>query len=135
MAEQASRLGMVQSVRKRFTIAQVNAGAEIVAAVGGLKLRLVSAIAISVGGAAGSVTTVDLLATASASSRKLVAFAQAQLSENTVLRDGNTGAAVLAAGASYTQNDANTALTIGQTGSDVDTATHIDVVVQYAMEE
>ena len=132
---QASRTGMALTVRRRFTIAQVNAGATIVAAVPGMKHRLIAAKAISVGGAAAAVTTVDIIATLSASTRKLVAFAQASLTQSTVLVDGGSGGTVLADGASYTQNDANTAITIGKTGSDVTTATHIDVILTYATEE
>lgn len=125
--------GGVLNVRKRFTIAQVNAGAELIAAVAGKSIRMVSCRAIAVGGAAGAVTTVDILGTLS-TSRKLVAYAQASLTQSTVLVDGASGAAVLADGASYTANDAGTAITIGKTGSNVTTATHIDVVFSYVLD-
>jgi len=101
--------GVVMNVRQRFTIAEVNAGATLVAAVAGKSIRMVSCKAIAVGGAAGAVTTVDVLGTLS-TGRKLVAFAQANLTQSTVLTDGGTGAAVLADGASYTANDAGTRL-------------------------
>lgn len=119
--------------RTRFTIAQVNAGATLVAAVAGKSIRMVNCRAIAVGGAAGAVTTVDVLGTAS-TSRKLVAFAQASLTQSAVLTAGGTGAAVLADGASYTANDAGTAVTVGKTGSNVTTATHIDVIFDYVVE-
>lgn len=125
--------GAVLNVRQRFTIAQVNAGATLVAAVSGKSIRMVGCKAIAVGGAAGAVTTVDILGT-STTSRKLVAFAQASLTQSTVLTDGGTGATVLADGASYTANDAGTAVTIGKTGSSVTTATHIDVIFNYVLE-
>lgn len=124
--------GAVMNVRQRFTIAQINAGATLVAAVAGKSIRMVSCKAIAVGGAAGAVTTVDVLGT-STTSRKLVAFAQANLTQSTVLADGGTGAAVLADGASYTANDAGTAITVGKTGSNVTTATHIDVIFDYVL--
>jgi hypothetical protein len=125
--------GVVLNVRKRFTIAQVNAGADLVAAVSGKSIRMVSCRAIAVGGAAGAVTTVDILGTLS-TSRKLVAYAQANLTQSTVLVDGETGGTVLADGASYTANDAGTAITINKTGSNVTTATHIDVIFSYVLE-
>lgn len=125
--------GVVLNVRKRFTIAQVNAGADLVAAVSGKSIRMVSCRAIAVGGAAGAVTTVDILGTLS-TSRKLVAYAQANLTQSTVLVDGGTGGTVLADGASYTANDAGTAITINKTGSNVTTATHIDVIFSYVLE-
>lgn len=124
--------GMVQNVRQRFTIAEINAGATLVAAVAGKSIRMVSCKAIAVGGAAGAVTTVDVIGTAT-TARKLVAFAQANLTQSTVLTDGGTGAAVLADGASYTANDAGTAVTVGKTGSNVTTATHIDVIFDYVL--
>lgn len=124
--------GVVMNVRQRFTIAEVNAGATLVAAVAGKSIRMVSCKAIAVGGAAGAVTTVDVLGTLS-TGRKLVAFAQANLTQSTVLTDGGTGAAVLADGASYTANDAGTAVTVGKTGSSVTTATHIDVIFDYVL--
>lgn len=125
--------GAILNVRKRFTIAEVNAGANLVPAVTGKSIRMVACKAISVGGAAGAVTTVDVLGTLS-TSRKLVAYAQANLTQSTVLVDGGTGGAVLADGASYTANDAGTAITVNKTGSDVTTATHIDVIFDYVLE-
>jgi hypothetical protein len=124
---------VVFNVRQRFTIAQVNAGATLVAAVSGKSIRMVGCKAIAVGGAAGAVTTVDILGT-STTARKLVAFAQASLTQSAVLADGGTGGTVLADGASYTANDAGTAITIGKTGSNVTTATHIDVIFVYVLD-
>jgi len=124
----------VQHVRTRFTIAQINAGATLLPAIPGFKYRMVEASAISVGGAAGAVTTVDILATQSTSSVKLVAFAQASLTQNTQLKSGESGATILAGGVSYVANDVNTAVTVGKTGSDVTTATHIDVLMSYVVE-
>jgi hypothetical protein len=124
--------GMVQNVRRRFTIAEINAGATLVAAVAGKSIRMVACKAIAVGGAAGAVTTVDVLGTQT-SGVKLVAFAQANLTQSTVLTDGGTGAAVLANGASYVANDVGTAITVGKTGGDVTTATHIDVIFDYVL--
>lgn len=124
----------VQSTRIRSTVAEVNAGKTLLAAVAGKSYRLVSCYAIAYGGAATAVTTVDILGTQSTSSVKLVAYAQASLTQSTVLKDGGTGAAVLADGASYAPCDANTAITIGKTGSSVATATGIDVVINYTIE-
>lgn len=123
----------VRQIRTRFTVAQVNAGATLLAALPGYKYRMVAGRAISVGGAAGAVTTVDILATL-ASSRKLVAFAQASLTQSTLLRDGAAGGAILADGASYTVNDVNTAVTVGITGSSITVATNIDFHFDYVIE-
>ena len=122
----------VLSTRVRFTIAQVNAGATLVAAITGKSIRMVNCKAIAVGGAAGAVTTVDVLGTQT-TAVKLVAFAQASLTRSTVLTAGGTGAAVLADGASFVANDVSTGITVGKTGSDVTTATHIDVIFDYVV--
>ena len=127
-------IGEPVNLRARFTAAQVNAGASIVAAVAGYKPRMIASKALAYGGAAGAVTTVDILGTQAASVVKLVAYAQASLTQSTVLTDGGSGAAVLADGASYAQNDVNTALTIGKTGASLTTATGIDVILTYALE-
>lgn len=120
--------------RHRVTIAEINGGHELLPAISGKSYRLVSCKAIAYGGAAGAVTTVDLLGTQSASGVKLVAFAQASLTQSAVLFDGGTGAAVLADGASYQACDANSAITVGKTGSDVTTATGVDFIVEYVIE-
>jgi hypothetical protein len=91
-------------------------------------------IGISVGGAASAVTTVDVLATQSTSSVKLAAFAQASLTQSTVLRPGVSGTAVLADGASFVANDANTAITVSKTGSSVATATHVDIIGTFVLQ-
>lgn len=127
-------LGAARVTRQRFTVAQVNAGATILTALPGLKYRVHDIALIAVGGAAATATTVDVLATQSASSVKLLAAAVAALTQNTLLRAGATNATILAAGASFAQNDANTDVTIGKTGSDVATATHIDVLLTYSIE-
>ncbi len=124
----------VFQVRERFTIAQVNAGATLLPALRRAAYRLVDAAFIAVGGAVTATTTVDLLATLAGASRKLLAAAQLNLTQSTLLRLGGTGGAILADGASFTANDLNTAITIGKTGADITTATHIDVLVTYAID-
>jgi|SRR3990167_6494480 len=121
------------SLRARKTIAQVNAGVELLPAVPGMKWRMIDAAMIAVGGAVAAVTTVDILATQT-SSVKLVAGAQASMTQSTVLHAGESGAAVLADGASFAANDANTAVTAGITGSDITTATHIDFILIFALD-
>lgn len=125
---------IVQTIRTRFTTAQVNAGATLLSAKAGYKYRMVDVIGIAVGGAAATVTTVDVLGTQSTSSVKLAAFAQASMTRSTVLRPGVSGCAVLADGASFAACDANTAVTVGITGDDLATATHVDILFSYVLE-
>lgn len=122
-------------LRKRVPVASLNAGnVTLLNAIPNLKYRLVDAMAIAVGGAAAGVTTVDLKATQSASLVKLVAFAQASLTQSAVLRAGGAGAAVLADGASFVQNDIGTAVVAGTTGAAITGATNIDFQLIYTLE-
>lgn len=124
--------GVVLNKRQRCTIAEVNAGVTLLPAVAGYKYRLIDCSAIAVGGAAAAHTTIDVLGTQT-TPVKLVAYAVAQTAQNTMLKPGVTGAAILAGGLSYVQNDANTAITAGKTGSDITTATHIDFNITYEL--
>ena len=126
--------GDVQTQRFRVAIADIIAGYTILAALSGFKYRMIDCLAIAIGASAATVTTVDVLGTQS-SGVKLFAFAQAQLTQSTVLRPGVAGCAVLANGASFVACDDNTAITVGQTGSDIDTATHVDLILTYAIDE
>ncbi len=120
--------------RIRATIAEVNAGLELLPALAGYKYRMVDMQQIAVGGAAAAHTTIDITGTQAASVVKLAAFAVAQTSQSAVLRPGITGCAVLADGASFAACDANTAISASKTGSSITTATHIDFELTYALE-
>lgn len=126
---------VVYQHRERFTIAQVNAGATLLNAVPGFKYRMTDMAMIAVGGAAAAATTVDILGTRSAASVKLMASAVAGLTQSTLLRAGATNGTILADGASFTELDANTAITVGKTGSAITTATHIDFLISYVLEK
>ena len=126
--------GFANQIRKRVTIAQVNAGATILAAAPGYAYRVHDVALISIGGNATAATTIDVLATQSAGSVKILAGAVANLTQSALLRAGATGGTILADGASFVANDANTAITIGKTGSAVTTSTHFDVLLTYSVE-
>lgn len=130
---EASLSGGVLTLRKRLTIAQINAGATLLPAIPGAKYRLIDAYAIAVGGAVTSATTVDVSGT-STTARKLVAFGQAALTQSALVRAGAAGGVILADGASFTANDVNTAITAGVTGSAITVATHVDFQLTYAIE-
>jgi hypothetical protein len=86
-----------------------------------------------VGGAVSAVTTIDILGTVS-TARKLVAFGQAALTQSALVRAGAAGGVLLADGASFTQNDVSTAITVLKTGTDAATATHVDIHFTYSLE-
>ena len=126
--------GRMLTIRKRFTIAQINAGATLLPAIPGASYRMVDSFAIAIGGAVTTVTTVDVNALLATVSRKLVSFTQASLTQSTMVRAGGAGGTILADGASFTKNDINTAVTVLKNGADITVATHVDFHLTYAIE-
>lgn len=129
-----SLAGRMMTIRKRLTIAQVNAGFTLLNALPGMKYRIVDALAIAVGGAVTTVTTVDLKTTQATVVVKSVSFTQAALTQSAVVRAGGAGGTVLADGASFAQNDVNTPVLVGITGAAITVATNVDFEVNYAIE-
>jgi hypothetical protein len=125
-------VGKAYTKRHRATVAEVNAGATVLAAIPGYKYQIKDAYMIAVGGQVTTVTTVDILGTLS-SARKIMAGGQAALAQSALVRAGGTGGTVLADGASFTANDVNTAITVGITGSSITVATHVDFHLTYEL--
>lgn len=132
----------VSVIRVRKTIAEVNAGSELLPARSGLKYRLHDFGMIAVGGAVTAATDVRVLGTRGGSSVALGVAAVAGLTQSTHLRAGTPFATagtasivLLADGASFTALDANTAVTCGKTGSAAATATHVDFLLTYSVEQ
>jgi hypothetical protein len=124
----------VQQQRTRVTLAQLNAGLTLLAAVPGMAYRLISCVLIPVGGAVTGATDVRILGTRAAGAVALIVAAVAGLTQSAVVESGDATSVVLADGASFTPLDANTAITIGKTGGAAATATAVDVVLLYALE-
>lgn len=122
--------GVAFNIYHRVTTAEVNAGHALVKPPSGMKVRLIDCALIAIGGAASGATTVDILDGAT----KLVAAAVAGLTQSVLLRAGATNATILADGASFVVRAADAPITIGKTGSSLATATHIDVILTYALE-
>lgn len=127
--------GGARSVRARFATSEVNSGAVILPAIPGYQYRLQDMALIAVGGNAATADSVDILGTQAASGVKLMRGLIAGLTRSTLLRAGTaTNGVILADGASFVACDANTPLTIGKTGSNLATATHVDVLITYVLE-
>lgn len=127
--------GVERNVRTRVAVGTINAGASsLIAALTGFKIRLIGIRAISVGGAVGATTTVDVLGVQATASVKLTAFAQASLTQSAVLTAGGTGATALADGASFVANDVSTAITVSKTGASLTVATHVDFLLSFVYE-
>lgn len=138
----ASIASAIRTVRRRFTVAEINAGATLLAAIDGYKYRPVDYQAIAIGGAASGSTAVELSGTRSAGAVVLWSIPIALLLRSAVVRVISTIIAspdvvttVLADGASHTALDENTAITIAKTGGTLATATHVDISLDYVLEE
>lgn len=126
--------GAVRSIRVRTTLANVNAGATLLPAIAGRRYRLVDATMISIGGNAAGATAVRISATQAATGVQLVSNTVGALTQSTrVLAGVTSNSSILADGASFTQCDVNTAITISASGT-LTTSTNIDVILTYVVE-
>ena len=126
----------IYNKRIRVAIASVNAGADLVAAVAGLKYRFIGARVIAIGGAVTSSAATGLAIYGTQTTPvALLSIVKANLTQSAVCT--TTGNTVLADGASFVTNDAATALTIKSTTAgayDLAGATYIDVIIDFAVE-
>lgn len=130
-------VGVALNLRTRATTAEVNAGLELLPALSGYKYRIVDVTLIAIGGNAATATSVDLLATSGGSAVRPIVAAVAALTRSAVVKPNSANVTVLADGASFVAMDANTAISITKQsgGSNLATATHIDCILTYVIEE
>lgn len=136
VASGAIATGVLLNKRTRATTAEVNAGLELLPALSGYKYRLVDVTMIAIGGNAATATSVDIVTTQSASAVRPIVAAVAALTRSAVVKPNSANVTVLADGASFVANDANTAVSVSKQsgGSNLATATHIDVNLTYVIE-
>lgn len=122
---------IIRNIRVRATRVEVNAGLTILPAVAGKKYRMVDCKLIAIGGAAQTATGVQI----KCDTVLLIDAKVAALTQSTVARAGDENVNVLADGASFVVQAENKAITVIKDGSDLATATHIDVILDYVIEE
>jgi len=135
--------GAVRNVRVRATAAEINGagGKTVLAAKAGYKYRIVDATLIAIGGNASGATSVDLVTTQAASAARPLVVSVAALTQSARVSMGEAPAAgastILADGASFIANDANTGVFLAKqaAGSDLATSTHVDCILTYVMEK
>lgn len=121
---------LVHTVRARVDAAGVNAGTKILDVSDAYKVRMVDCTMIAIGGTAGGATGVQV----KCGSTVLINAAVAGLGQSVVARAGATHIAVLANGASFVAQGAGDDVIVIKDGSDLTTATHIDVIFSYVLE-
>lgn len=127
--------GSAKVSRTRVTLAQINAGHTVLAAVAGYKYRMQDIALIAVGGTTAGITGILVRGTQAEAVVKLMDGKIAGLARSVLLRAGTaTHGVILADGASFAANDVNTAITVIKDGSDLSGATHIDVLLTYTVE-
>lgn len=122
----------IRNVRVRATAAQVNAtgGLAVVAGITGKKIRMVDCKIIAIGGNASGATGVQL----KSGTVVLIDAKVAGLTQSTVARAGATNINVLADGASFVAQAEGAGVVVIKDGSDLATATHVDVIFDYVIE-
>jgi len=121
---------VVFSHRHRVTTAEVNAGHTLLSIPTTKKFRLIDVTLIAIGGNAATATSVDL----KCGTAILVSAPVGALTRSTVVKPDTTNVVVLADGASFIANTAGDDVTVIKAGSDLATATHVDVILTYALE-
>lgn len=119
----------------RYTVAQINAGVTVLPAIDQIKYRLLDFTMIAIGGNAATATGVYLKGTQATSVVNLAAVAIAALTRSAVVKPNSANVTVLADAASFGVCDANTAITFIKNGSDLATATHVELTLTVALDE
>ena len=123
---------LIRSLRVRHTVAELNSGQVLLAALPGFKYRLIDYKVIAVGGAMVTASSLEIEGNQSGVV-DLVSIAAAALTENATNTDPLANNTVLAGGATYVANDANTAIGLSASGT-ADTMTHVDILLTYTVE-
>jgi len=128
--------GLVLNLRVRATTAEVNAGLLLLPQLAGYKYRITDLTMIAIGGNAATATSVDIVTTQGGSAARPFVAAVAALTRSAVVKPDTANMTVLADGASFIANDANTGVYVSKqaAGSNLATATHIDVNLTYVIE-
>jgi hypothetical protein len=133
-------LGIVMHLRTRVTLAEMNAGKTLLGAAAGVAYRVNDVKVIAIGGAAAATadaTGVALYGTKAGTATAIYTALLAALTENAVCQVNTTDTSVPNAGALYTANDQNTALTCKSVSAgafDLITTTHFDILLSYCVE-
>lgn len=125
------QFGEVRSLRLRTTLAQVNAGGNLLPALPGVKWQLTDFVMIALGGNAATATSLNIQGTSGAATVQLAVVAIAALTRSAVVRAGATNAVVLADGASFLPMDVNTAVRYQSVAATMATATGFDFFIDY----
>jgi hypothetical protein len=136
-----SLVPVAYSLRTRVTLAQLNAGFTLLAALPGFAYRMIDCMLIAIGGAATTGTSVNVIGTRAAAPVQLFVAAIAGLTQSTITRAGSPFATAgtasivcLADGASFTPLDVNTPVTVITVGSAMTVMTNLDVVLTFAID-
>lgn len=126
--------GVSKRTRQRFlstALTTVGLAFTAMPALPGVRWRLIDAILIAIGGNATTSTSINIACAVSGVATELLVVAVAALTRSAVVRAGAANAVVLADGASFTQQDANTAMMAHSVGGTPTVATSFDFIVEY----
>jgi hypothetical protein len=117
---------IVRTIYGQATVAQVNTGINLVAGVAGKTIKIIGIMLQAIGGAAGTATSVDI---ADTDGTVFAACAIASLTENTIIREAGMTITNI-----HSALAADKGIKLQKAGDALDTATHINYVVNYCYE-
>lgn len=123
--------GVAKSLRVRLSPTQLAAITALVPALPGVRWRMLDAIMIAIGGNATTSTSINISGAVSGVTTELLVTAVAALTRSALVRAGAANAVILADGASFTQQDANTALSAKSVGGTLTVSTFVDILMKY----
>jgi hypothetical protein len=126
--------GFIKTFRQRVAAASLTTagvGFTPCPALPGVRWRLVDAVLIAIGGNATTSTSINIAGVVSATATELVVVAVAALTRSALVRAGAANAVILADGASFTQQDANAAISLHSVGGTLTVSTFVDFIISY----
>lgn len=123
--------GVVKSLRVRLSPTQLAAVTAILPALPGVRWRQFDSKMIAIGGNATTSTSINISGAVAGVTKELLVVAVAALTQSALVRAGAANAVILADGLSFTQQDANTAISAKSVGGTLTVATFIDIFIEY----
>lgn len=122
--------GVHKALRARLSPTQLAAVTALLPALPGVRWRMSDAKMIAIGGNATTSTSINISGQVG-TTKELLVVAVAALTQSALVRAGAANAVILADGASFTQQDANVAISAKSVGGTLTVATFIDIFFEY----
>lgn len=123
--------GVTKTQRFRLSPTQLAAVTVLLPALPGVRWRMIDMAMIAIGGNATTSTSINVSGVLATVANELLVTAVAALTRSALVRAGAANAVILADGGSFTQQDANAAITAKSTVATLTVSTFIDIFLDY----